>query len=93
MGVSEIRGTLFWGPYNKDTTIYGTTLGSPIFGNSYIFTRMIQQANNVIKSTTLHTLDLEPDCDTLLGQDWGLKHPEYKNRFFGYISIVSGPNE
>ena len=26
----KIRGTLFWGPYNKDPTIYGTTLGSPI---------------------------------------------------------------
>ena len=22
MGDSEIRGTLFWGPYNKDPTIY-----------------------------------------------------------------------
>ena len=24
----RIRGTLFWGPYNKDPTILGTTLGS-----------------------------------------------------------------
>ena len=24
MGVSENRGTLFWGPYNKDPTISGT---------------------------------------------------------------------
>ena len=32
-GVSENRGTLFWGPYNKDPTISGTRLGSPIFGN------------------------------------------------------------
>ena len=33
MGVFE-----FWGPYNKDPTIYiyGTTLGSPIFGNSHM---------------------------------------------------------
>ena len=29
----KIRGTLFWGPYNKDPTIQGTVLGSPIFGN------------------------------------------------------------
>ena len=36
MGVSENRGTLFWGPYNKDPTISGTILGSPIFGNSHI---------------------------------------------------------
>ena len=34
MGVSENRGTLFWGSYNKDPTISGTISGSPIFGNS-----------------------------------------------------------
>ena len=35
MGVSENRGYLIWGPYNKDPSIYkGTKLGSPIFGNS-----------------------------------------------------------
>ena len=34
----KIRGTSFWGPYNfnKDPTIYGTILGSPIFGNSHV---------------------------------------------------------
>ena len=32
----KIRGTLFWGPYNKDLTIKDTILGSPIFGNSHI---------------------------------------------------------
>ena len=32
----ELRGTLFWGPYNKDPTFQGTILGSPIFGNSHI---------------------------------------------------------
>ena len=32
------RGTLFWGPYNKDPTIWGTILGSPIFGNSHMGT-------------------------------------------------------
>ena len=26
----KIRGTLFWGPYNKDRPILGTTLGSLI---------------------------------------------------------------
>ena len=29
----KIRGTLFWGPYNKDPTIWGTILGSPYFQN------------------------------------------------------------
>ena len=32
----KIGGTLFWGPYNKDPTIHGPKLGSPIFGNSQI---------------------------------------------------------
>ena len=32
----RIRGTLFWGPYNKDPTIQGTILGSPFFGNPHI---------------------------------------------------------
>ena len=30
-GFSKIRGTIFWGPYNKDPTIWGTILASPIF--------------------------------------------------------------
>ena len=25
----KIRGTVFWGPYNKDPTVSGTILGSP----------------------------------------------------------------
>ena len=36
MGLSENWGALFWGPYNKDPTIEGTILGSPIFGNPHI---------------------------------------------------------
>ena len=32
MGVSQIRGTLFRGPYNKDYIILGSILGSPYFG-------------------------------------------------------------
>ena len=35
MGLSENEG-LFWGPYNKDPTIQGTFLGSPIFGNPHV---------------------------------------------------------
>ena len=30
MGISESRGYPIWGPYNKDPTIFGTMLGSPI---------------------------------------------------------------
>ena len=36
MGLSENWGALFWGPYNKDPTIEGTILGSPIFGNPHV---------------------------------------------------------
>ena len=36
LGVSDIRGTLHWGPYNKDPTIEGTILGCLIFGNFHI---------------------------------------------------------
>ena len=32
----KIRATLFWGPYNEDPTIWGTILGSPIFGSSHM---------------------------------------------------------
>ena len=31
----NIRGTLFGGPYNKDATIMGTILGSPILKNPH----------------------------------------------------------
>ena len=33
MDVSKIRSTLFIGLYNKDPTISGAILGSPIFAN------------------------------------------------------------
>ena len=31
----SFRGTLFWGPYNKDPTTQGSKLGSPIFGTPF----------------------------------------------------------
>ena len=31
----KIRDTLFWGPYNQAPPIWGTVLGSPMFGNSH----------------------------------------------------------
>ena len=37
LGLSENWGYLVWGgPYNKDPTIQGTILGSPIFGNPHL---------------------------------------------------------
>ena len=36
MGVAQNWGTLFWGPHNKDPTIQGAILGSPMFGNSHM---------------------------------------------------------
>ena len=48
MGVSENRGTLFWGPYNKDPTIEGTILGSPIVGNSHIYIYIWPNAWSVV---------------------------------------------
>ena len=41
MGVSEKKGYLICGPYNKDPTIWGTIEGSPIFGNSQIGVRQL----------------------------------------------------
>ena len=35
----KLRGTLFWGPYNKEPTFIGTKLGSLIFGNSHLDSR------------------------------------------------------
>ena len=32
MGVSQNYGSLFGGPYNKDSSILGSILGSPYFG-------------------------------------------------------------
>ena len=41
----KIRGTLFWGPYNKDPPIL---LGPPIFGNSRII------GNRAVRFGTRH---------------------------------------
>ena len=53
----KIRGTLFWGPSNKDPTIYGAILGSPIFGNSQMASKHgLQQKKCPSNPTELHTL-------------------------------------
>ena len=53
MGVSENRGTLFWGPYNNDPTIEGTVLGSLIFGNSHIVQRVALRHGSLPCTATL----------------------------------------
>ena len=59
----KIGGTLFWGPYNEDPTIWGTRLGSPIFGNSHIG----QSGLLLIR----HARELGGSCD--LVSYWGYK--------------------
>ena len=51
MGVSENRGTLFWGPYNKDPTFRVPYLG-PLFSDTPI-------------SLSLPSLGLSVECNTL----------------------------
>ena len=36
VGVSHNKGTLNWGPYHKDPTIWGTIFGTPIFGSPQV---------------------------------------------------------
>ena len=45
----KIRATLFWGPYNEDPTIWGTILGSPIFGNSHILNQSRFQPGSSVR--------------------------------------------
>ena len=54
MGVSKNQGTLCGGPYNKDPTIQGTILGSPIFGNSHIV-KLSSSDSNDYSSCTSHS--------------------------------------
>ena len=41
MGVSENRGTVLWGPFHKDPTIWGTILG-PLFSETPHFTEALK---------------------------------------------------
>ena len=56
MGVSENRGTLFWGPYSKDPTIQGAILGSPIFGNSQVLRSPQRPFNGALWSLKVGSL-------------------------------------
>ena len=58
----KIRDTLFWGPYNKDPTVYGTILGSPIFGNSHIL-----QVWDCIRGEQMVSRDPWPRCCRKVG--------------------------
>ena len=61
IGVSEHRGTLLWGSYNKDPTIQGTILRSPIFGK-------LGSCQNY--GPFLSTLNIK--CRTILGTQKGI---------------------
>ena len=56
MGLSENWGTLFGGPYNKDPTIEGTILGSPIIGNPH----MLDSGNQGAATSVLVALKSSP---------------------------------
>ena len=48
VGVSHDNGTLNWGPFNKDPIIWGTILGSPIFGKSCVASGYQQRAERQV---------------------------------------------
>ena len=41
LGVSKNWDALFWGPDNKDPTVQGPILGSPIFGSRHLLTSIL----------------------------------------------------
>ena len=55
-------GTFFRGPDDKDPTIWGTILGSPIFGNSHLHTEHRELRIEPVQASTcsLH-------CSSFLG--------------------------
>ena len=44
VGISQNKGYLVGGPYNKDYSILGSILGSPILGNYQVGFRMIPRS-------------------------------------------------
>ena len=63
MGVSENWGgviTLFWSPYNKDPTIWGTILGSPTFGNLHMGEPEAPEEDDELRATNGHNKDTTP---------------------------------
>ena len=53
----KIRGTLSWGPYNKDPTIKGTVSGSPIFGNPQMCVLLLKApcSTDLVSETLMRT--------------------------------------
>ena len=51
MVVSQIRGTLFRGPYNKDYSILGSILGSPYFGKLPYHVKLQRARSSLIKGS------------------------------------------
>ena len=50
----KMKGTVFWGPSNKNPTIEGTILGSPIFGNPHFGLQSWSSALHALRVTTLY---------------------------------------
>ena len=76
MGVSEKVGVpYFGGPYNKDPTIWGTILGSPIFGNSHILHgHMKPQGEPPALNPDIVKIP-EPSDSSASWTSWGLSPP------------------
>ena len=76
----KIWGTLFWGPYNKDPTIQGTMLGSPIFGNSHGAEPPRPLGPHPKPSKTVTGVPFEGAGSKCLG----LTHSEFRFRAWGF---------
>ena len=55
----KIGGTLLWGSYNKDPTIQGTIVGSPIFGNPHMLSPSTVKFRTTAKMLCVHKLPLQ----------------------------------
>ena len=70
-GSFQIRGTVFWSPYNKDPTIRGTILGPPILGNSDMAARLLQASWRNLGSAGC--------TDALKAPEFGMSTVPYQN--------------
>ena len=67
LSVPKIRGCLILGPYNKDPTISGTILGSPIFGKKVSGTGVLHQVR-MFEPTVLYRNQMQMEQVALAGK-------------------------